>query len=395
MGVCLIWSFQAAAAQRVGPQGKVRVICLGDVVDQYGGYNSFTVVDYDPAIQPTFVPSRSDYVGGRDVAVRNMRIYMPRTREKLVDGYDLILMSDADDDVFKPEWISWMSGSVEIDGLGLLWLGSIVHTGSADFNWEGTTLAPILPATQAPGQYFINGAFRVSILDGDEALTQSLPWESSPPLANVNTQVPKRGSLEWAIVKGTMGSYPLLTFWEIGKGATLNFASKFPAGVEPWAKGWNLFPQAMMYMVYRVADKVLPRDPYLFEEVMNEFIEFAQMSSLVGSMLDWVEKFGGNPRSLRDRLEEVDDTKARAEEAYLGGSFEEALAILHEGEAQQVSIREAVNKAKDEALFWVYVTEWCSLMGTLMISSYVLWALMVRRALYREAGVSRLQFRAE
>jgi hypothetical protein len=54
-----------------------------------------------------------------------------------------------------------------------------------------------------------------------------------------------------------------------------------------------------------------------------------------------------------------------------------------------------VTRAKDEALLWVYITEWCALLATLMTSSYVVWTLMVRRRLYREAGVSRLHLREE
>ena len=377
-------------APRTGPDGRVRTLCLGDVIAQWGA-NSFTVIEYDPAIRTTLVPSRADYLGGYDIALRNMRIYMPRTYEKLNENFDLILTSDADPQVFKPEWIDWLSSSIVEGDLGLLWLGSIVHYGSLDIGWEGTTIAEVLPTRQASGHYMLTEPFRVEIIDGEEELMQALPWESSPPLANLNTQVIREGSSQWAKAVGSRGEYPLMTHWEIGGGAVLCFSSKFPAGVLPWAREWKLFPQAMIYMVYRVAEKPLPSDPLLFEDLLNGFIEFSEMSSMLESMLDWVEKFGGNPGKLRENQEFIAGIRAMAEEAYLAGEFDAAMSHLRDSREEQALMREAVMAAKDEALFWVYVTEWCALLGTLMISSYALWILMVRRSLYREIGISRLR----
>ena len=81
------------------------------------------------------------------------------------------------------------------------------------------------------------------------------------------------------------------------------------------------------------------------------------------------------------------------EEAFLEGDIEGAMDVLTEAWEGQRSLMDDAMKAKDEALFWVYVTEWCALLGTLMISSYVLWTLMVRRRLYKEVRTSRLDLR--
>ena len=97
----------AGFAATTGPQGKLRAVLLGDVIDQTGGYNSFTVMDYDPAIVTTLIPCIPENVGGYENAYRNMRVYMPRTYEKLVEGYELIVSSDADRLVFRSEWIGW------------------------------------------------------------------------------------------------------------------------------------------------------------------------------------------------------------------------------------------------------------------------------------------------
>ncbi len=373
---------------RVDPSGRVRAILLGDVIVQSGSYNSFTVIGYDPAIQVTLIPSVPQFIGGFENAQRNLRVYMPRTYKLLVNGYQQLIFSDADPLVFKTEWIHWLSNSVTDGGLGMLWLGSITAESNLA-GWGGTTIAEILPASERSGVYTIISAFFMKILDYDEELMQALPWEKAPALMNVNAQVPKEGCEYWA--KLIPGEYPLMTYWEIGRGAVLNFASKFPAGVRVWASDWPLFPQSMIYMTYRVADKSLPDDPLVFISIINGFIEHNAANSLIESMLAWVENFGGNTRKLHERLELLDEKRQKAEAAYLGGYFPDAMIIIMELKAEQSELRSKAGEAKDEALLWVYVTEWFALTGTLLVSSYILLMLMVRRKLYRDVKVSRLR----
>jgi hypothetical protein len=380
-------------AARTDPSGKIKAILLGDVIDQYGGYNSFKVIDYDPAIEVTCIPSNpSPVIGGYDVAQRNLRVYMPRTYEILVQEYNELIFSDAVNLMFKPEWIHWLSNSITDGGLGMLWLGSITAT---SHGWEDTTVAEVLPASQHVGEFTIITSFLMRILDADEPLMQALPWEEAPPLMNVNAQVPKEGSEYWAKLVTFSGEYPLMTYWRIGEGSALNFASKFPNGVRMWARNWPLFPQAMIYLNYRVSDKKLPDDPFMFLSIINGFIEFAETTSLIESMLEWVETFEGNTRPLRERVVALDETKLRAEEAYMGGDFNNAHEILADAKTEQAALRVAASRAKDDALFWIYLTEWFALTGAFLVSSYVLWTLMVRRKLYRDVGVSRLETKTD
>ncbi len=86
------------------PGGRIRVICFGDVIEQYGGFNSYVVINTDPAIAATLVPSRGDFLGSYKDATRNMRMYMPRSYSLLTSDYDLIFTSDADRAVFDFWW---------------------------------------------------------------------------------------------------------------------------------------------------------------------------------------------------------------------------------------------------------------------------------------------------
>ncbi len=144
-----------------------------------------------------------------------------------------------------------------------------------------------------------------------------------------------------------------------------------------------------MYMVYRVAEKEIPSDPHAFLRVMNGFMEFKERNSMLFSLLSWVEKFGGNTALLQSQIGELDEVRLEAYDAYLTADLDEAIEVLERGRSQQIYIRDAAMRAKDKALIWVYMIEWFSLISTLMISGYILWTLMVKRRMYREAGVTR------
>lgn len=372
---------------KTGLDGKVRAICFGDVIEQYGGFNSYVVIKTDPAIAATLVPSRGDFLGSYKDAMRNMRMYMPRSYSLLTSDYDLIFTSDADRAVFRTDWIQWLTDSVTDGGLGLGWLGSI--QGTSYQSWEGTTLAGIAPVgpSSEPNQN-IGGRFKVRIQDLEEPLMTALPWEDSPPLANLNTQVPNVGATVWAITDHPNG-YPLMTYWRLGRGAVLCFASGFPDGVRLWVRDWPFFVQAMIYIAYRLVDKDVPQDPLLFKQLFSEFQEYAERDSLVASVLQFVEQFGGNVDRLYASLNQVTERKSAADSAYLEGDFDECLEMMDMIRADQVSISKEAMAAKDRALLWIYVTEWSALMATLLLSGLAVWSLMIRRSLYREVGTSR------
>ena len=366
---------------------RVRTICFGDVIDQYGGFNSFVVIRTDPAIDATLVPSRPDFLGSRERAYRNMRVYMPRSYDRLVRDYDLIVSSDADRSVFRTDWIDWIAKSVEEGGLGLEWLGSIE---AANFpSWEGTVVTEVLPCEQAP-DLNVFGSFKVIIKDHDDPLMRVLDWQKTPPLVNINTQLPKQGSSVLALTTHPKG-YPLITYWSIGRGSALCFASKFPVGVTYWCRDWNYFPEAMIFLSYRTVGRPIPENAALFSELISEFGEYDQRKSMVMSAISFVEKFGGRADKLYEQIAEMGRKKSAAEEVYLSGDYGSALdqmrAIRND---QQELIRDAM-KTKDAALLWVYATEWCALTATTLLCAVVLWTLMVKRRLYREVSTSRLR----
>jgi len=372
------------------PDGRVRGILFGDVVDQYGGFNSYVIIQTDPAIRATLVPTRPGYLGGRERAIRNLRIYMPRNYQTLLRGYDLILFSDADRTVFTTEWIEWMRMGVE-ERVGLLWLGSIGRKPSQiDLDWSITTLADVLPARTST-EYYVYGVFRVVVEDGGEVLMGALPWESSPPLANLDLQLPREGSRVWAVTDNP-SRWPLMTYWEAG-GSVLCFASKFPNGVMPWAENWALFPQAMIYMVYRTAGRELPGDHLMFRRLTSYFSEYQTHGAILTSLLSFIDQFGGSVKRLYDEMDQISELKSEASALFLGEEYEESLVVMERARERQSELVETGLAEKDRALLWIYVLEWCVVTSTLLLSGAVLWTLMVRRRLYSQVGQTKFSER--
>jgi hypothetical protein len=368
----------------LGAEGPIRVLCLGDVIDQFGGFNSFVVIREDPAIVTTLVPSRPDYVSP-EVAAKNLRAYMPRNRDSYFATQDVTVMSDCDREIIQTEWIRWMTDSVVDGGLGFLWLGSIASQDPAFESWEGTTLAAIAPVTPHPRRD-IWGSFQLVNNAPGEPMMDNLPWEESPRIEHFNTQIPRAGSSTWASTRRF--GYPLITFMSPGNGRIISFSGKFPLGMENWARQWRFYPQAMIYMTYRVAGREIPTDPSIFERMIRAFHEHQETSSLILSILDFAERFGAKVSHLHSQMGEMAGREAEARGLYIASDYDAALLIMDDLGEGQLSLVESSMRQKDRALVWVYVTEWLAFLGTFLLSSSVLWTVMVRRRLYAEAGLS-------
>jgi hypothetical protein len=117
---------------------------------------------------------------------------------------------------------------------------------------------------------------------------------------------------------------------------------------------------------------------------------YAESRDFVSRLIDFVENFGGDSAPLNEDLIAIDDLKAEANALYLEQDFEAVADKMVEVWDAFSEIDRKAMKLKNRALFWIYLSEWLIVTGTLMISSYVLWSLMIRRRLYREASSTRL-----
>ena len=92
---------------------------------------------------------------------------------------------------------------------------------------------------------------------------------------------------------------------------------------------------------------------------------------------------------LQDQKSRIDRMMDEARESYLQGLYEDALDQAHAVHDAVGDLELRCMKLKDQALLWVYMTEWAAVSGTGMIAGYILFLLLLRRRLYREVSLTR------
>ncbi|MBU7004119.1 MAG: hypothetical protein HXS50_01035, partial [Theionarchaea archaeon] len=116
--------------------------------------------------------------------------------------------------------------------------------------------------------------------------------------------------------------------------------------------------------------------------------------SMLMSLIDFVESFGGNSQGIYEEIRNLDAMVGVAAEFYLDQDNEAALEAARKAREKQVEIEELSVEIKNQALMWVYITEWLAVTGTGLLSGFVIWTLMIRRGLYREIETTRLRERS-
>ena len=133
----------------------------------------------------------------------------------------------------------------------------------------------------------------------------------------------------------------------------------------------------------------LPGDPFKVHDFRRDLFDYNIQKSLLVSLLDFAEIFGANPANEYRELDAVDEVKREASNYYLDREFEQAYDTLKVALTELKDLEEVATDLKNRALFWVYVVEWSVTTGVLLVAGFILWTLMVRRALYREVRVTR------
>jgi len=107
-----------------------------------------------------------------------------------------------------------------------------------------------------------------------------------------------------------------------------------------------------------------------------------------------IESFGANAQGLMRSIGDVEVVMDGTKEAYFELRFEELLDTYERAGVMLDRIEGQALDLKDRSLLWVYVIEWLGVTGTALFAGFVLWTIMVRRRLYREASATRLTLSA-
>jgi len=105
--------------------------------------------------------------------------------------------------------------------------------------------------------------------------------------------------------------------------------------------------------------------------------------------MSFIEKFGASTGKVDERLTAVKAIKREVDDAYLAEDYQAALGKIQKLDEEFKAAEKVAMDSRARALLWVYLIEYLSVSGTLMVAGVTLWSIMVRRKLYKVVGTTR------
>lgn len=376
--------------------GFIRVLFMGDSEMQAGKVTP--IMAQDPMLSLSRIPVEglTWTFGGIEQAARGLRMYFPRVARQVFEEYDVLIIADAREPFFPPKIQNWFKEGVIDHGLGFLMAGGPQSFAGYEPwghpSWEGSPIADILPVVLIKDWQYSDRVFHLVPAEGqeDHPLVRNIPWKQVP-LRDYNRVQQKQG----AVVVGRSDNYPrgspILTYMEMGKGMSEAFVFDWGGGSVREFHRWSYGPIALSNLLYWVARVEIPEDMSLYHSLRNQITKYSSLRDYALSVIEFAEKFGANMNRAEIALADSDVERMEVITLYVNGDYQASLDSLDSALENLERVSELALKAKDEALFWVYVIEWFTVSGTGMLCGAVLWTIMIRRSAYREVMTTRLR----
>jgi len=377
---------------------KVSVLYTGD---PYPGITPYLSMKEDAFISVTPVQGSAMHYAGitTDDIRKAMRIYMARSYDDYVNKYDVMILSDTNMGIFLSGQVFWFRDGVLDHGIGLLMVGGYESFGGG-FNhpsWAGSPVEEVLPVLVPSGMVtWVSGNVKIEPVRYDNVFMASLPFKPTPEYMKIGTDgnfvIQKEGSellARW--ISTTYDNPPCYVTWEVGQGRTYAMMHDWTPGGGYEMSRWDYYRDYSVNLMLYLAGRQLPTDHLIVHEYRASIHSMAVSKGLLMSLIDFVDRFGGNPREIDKQIIVLDAMVAESQEYYVDHQFDEALAKAQLAIEKVKEIEELSVRIKNQALFWVYVIEWLSVMSVSLLAGVVVWTLMIRRRLYREVRVTRLK----
>jgi hypothetical protein len=382
--------------------GRIRTLFIGDPFLR-PGYPTTALVE-DPKIQLTRIEAEIGYSNpavGLENMQRFLRLYLPRTESTLIDNYDMLIITAIRSNDLKREFQLWAKKAVEEHGFGLLMsddptsFGGSITVWTTGPPWDDTPVGSILPVFQNEHITYRDHNFRIKPAEPNP-ITDGIRWDNMPLIWSHNRPDPKPGAKVLAVttdetVATDPQNDPIITTWDVGNGRTLAFIWDWGGNGVVGLYHWEYWKDLISRLVYYPVRAKIPSDVAVTHKLRLQIGLYASEKNLLLSLIDFADTFGANTFALNANLAETESLRKEVDELWIREEFEEALVAMDVAFESLAQDMEDAVKAKDRALLWVYVIEWLTVMGTSMVTGVVLWALMVRRRLYREVGATRFE----
>jgi uncharacterized membrane protein len=383
----------SADAPRVDPgTGLIRVLFMGDAYMEPGFVTPIMVQDPMIALNPIPVEFITLQYTSINAAARLLRAYFPRVRRQLVEGYDVLIMAEVREPFVPPECQRWIKEGVIDEGMGFLMGGGAQSFGGYlawnHPSWDGSPVGDIIAVTCLEG-WHLGTCHMVPVQQHENhPLVRNIPWKQL--LIHKRNRVTERqGTVVLARTDRNPPGSPVLSYMEMGRGISEAFTWNWGGDGTQDFHRWSFTPIFLSNLVYYAARVKIPEDMGLFMRLRTLISSYDSLRRYAISVIDFADRFNANLREAEKALYDAEQGKKAVNSLYVQGEFDNSLERL-EGSLEDLDrAAQMAIKAKNEALLWVYVIEWFTVSGTAMFSGGVLWTLMVRRPLYREAGLTR------
>lgn len=371
-------------ARRDPASGRIRVIYCGDTA------RASYAMRVDPMIMPTFVPSACLTEG--EYLNRFMRLYMPRTYDQFVGDFDLINLGDQQVDQFPPRYFRWFADAVRDEGLGLSMTGGIGGFGGEHSmgigSWEPTPVGEVLPADDMQTATFWR-SYKLVIVDPGHPTMKPLPWRTAPPLHGLDRVSVKQGARQISRADLPEG-YPVMIWWDIGKGRSYGFTSCLGGGWGYDFIKWEYYLDYVDGFIYFTAGLDVPQDLSVVHAIRSNLMQYTVSKGMMFSLLDFVDKVGANTGKLEEEMGRIDEVIAGAELAYISQDYDESLQRTRQGLRALDELNRKAMELKDRTMMWTYVIEWSTVGGVSGLVGWIVYEVMIRKRLYHEVRTTRL-----
>jgi len=372
---------------------RIGLLCIGDT--SYGESPILGWLSLDFAVQWQELPTDVQGVLTNEEARKVTRIYTPRTLERLLDQYDMLLLLEPRMHWFSLTEMDRFKRSVDdgVSALLTLWPDTEGYLSLVQ-----TELASVFP--QDFPQVYKNAEFapfRIEVVENNPPVLDVFIPVGIERITGEDTRpmFPRQGSTVWAWAnKPSLSRIPKDEFiisWSYGD----NDAENWVIGIdvdESWfrlSSGNEYGGDLVLNMIYYSVGKELPPDIFLVHQLRDSFHNYNIRKNLIYSTIEFIDDFGANTIELERAIGEADDGRSVARDLFLEGEYEASYQKIQEMIEGITELNEEAVRLKERALLWIYITEWSAVTGTAVLAGFVLYSLMIRRRLYKEVAITR------
>lgn len=404
VAVCLLPQIcLGASPPKVDPEtGKIRTLFIGDPYLK-PGYPTTALLE-DPKIQLTRIEAEIGYQNpawGRTEMQRWLRLYLPRAESDLLDNYDALIVTAIRSDDLKSEFQVWTKRAVEEHAFGLLMsddptsFGGAVTVWTTGPPWDDTPVGSVLPVYQIGHDEWRDHNFRILPVVPNP-ITDGIDFKRMPLIWSHNRPKPKDGATVVAVttdetVASDPKNDPVLIYWDVGQGRTLAFIWDWGGNGVVGFYHWEYWKDFIARLAYFVARATIPADVAITHTLRSQISEYALNRGMLLSLIDFADTFGANTNALNQELGKTEELRKRVDELWIDEQFDDCLPAMQDALSSLTKVMDDAVEAKDRALLWVYIIEWLTVAGTSIIVGVLVWALMIRRSLYREVRTTRFE----